>query len=617
MAKTESTAVNALISQVKSGDGGPVREPAADLFSAPAARPARPTPARLTDTVPPLRGAGEVAPLPARRAPHSTSSQQVLPQQVRMSTADPERGNTIPPISRPTAPRPATPRPARRAPTPNPTSRASAPLPPPRQTPRATSQVPVQRASTLPPAIAPVAAPFSAGPTPSAPLGYASVGAPPARSERFEVDHPFAARPAPGAFPVVPRPVTMDITGDVVKADTWFGDTAAIHKADLEQKWVGTSVVMRQREQAALLKKLIAPAIVAAIVGVMVGGYFAVTHGAKHKTAAAALANAPASQHVVLPTAPALAPAATRAAAPETAAAQPTPAGVDQPQPPTKAEDIAKAAVANQAESQAALTHDAPAAAPTPSPAVAPSAPAPSAEVVAAVPPKAVATSGAPAEVREVRTTQGVVKLVDVRIDSKPAGATVMLVDNGKTSFLGSTPLSTSVDPAKKYDVIFTLPGRPTQMTPLDPSQTSKLEVTLDRAHHHHRAPASAAVAEVAAAPKPAKSSKASFADAIEKTETPKPEKADKPEKAEKKVAKDDAAASGDGGTLMVSSKPPCEILIDGKATGLTTPQRSVPLSAGVHKVTFVNESEGIKKTVAVSIKPGQSTKLLQDLMAK
>jgi hypothetical protein len=71
----------------------------------------------------------------------------------------------------------------------------------------------------------------------------------------------------------------------------------------------------------------------------------------------------------------------------------------------------------------------------------------------------------------------------------------------------------------------------------------------------------------------------------------------------------------GGSGTLMVSSKPPCEIWIDGKSTGLTTPQRAIPLSAGSHKVTFVNSSSNIHKTVPVAIKADQPTKLIQNLM--
>jgi hypothetical protein len=65
----------------------------------------------------------------------------------------------------------------------------------------------------------------------------------------------------------------------------------------------------------------------------------------------------------------------------------------------------------------------------------------------------------------------------------------------------------------------------------------------------------------------------------------------------------------------MISSKPPCEIVIDGKATGLTTPQRSIPLPAGTHKITLVNSAEGIKKTVSVQITADKPTKVIQDFM--
>src|SRR5439155_25942496 len=87
----------------------------------------------------------------------------------------------------------------------------------------------------------------------------------------------------------------------------------------------------------------------------------------------------------------------------------------------------------------------------------------------------------AAAAVREIKTPRGVVKLVDVRIDSKPAGATVMLVDNGKTTFLGTTPVAASLDPARSYDVIFTREGYGTQMTHLDPNQSQRLAITLGK----------------------------------------------------------------------------------------------------------------------------------------
>ena len=70
-------------------------------------------------------------------------------------------------------------------------------------------------------------------------------------------------------------------------------------------------------------------------------------------------------------------------------------------------------------------------------------------------------------------------------------------------------------------------------------------------------------------------------------------------------------------GILMISSKPPCQITIDGKPTGLTTPQRAISLSAGRHSITLVNAAAGIKKTLSATIKPDASTKVIEDLMSK
>lgn len=85
------------------------------------------------------------------------------------------------------------------------------------------------------------------------------------------------------------------------------------------------------------------------------------------------------------------------------------------------------------------------------------------------------------------------------------------------------------------------------------------------------------------------------------------------PPKAEAKKAEPAPAGSGGAGVLMVAAKPPCEIFIDGKATGLMTPQRSIDLPAGTHKVTLVNKDAKIKKTIAIKITAGKPTKLIQD----
>ena len=65
----------------------------------------------------------------------------------------------------------------------------------------------------------------------------------------------------------------------------------------------------------------------------------------------------------------------------------------------------------------------------------------------------------------------------------------------------------------------------------------------------------------------------------------------------------------------MISSKPPCEIVIDGRSTGLTTPQRSIALPAGHHRITLVNSEKSIKKTLTVQIAANTTEKVIEDLM--
>ncbi|HEU5055514.1 MAG TPA: PEGA domain-containing protein [Kofleriaceae bacterium] len=81
-------------------------------------------------------------------------------------------------------------------------------------------------------------------------------------------------------------------------------------------------------------------------------------------------------------------------------------------------------------------------------------------------------------------------------------------------------------------------------------------------------------------------------------------------------AASEPGAISGKG-TLMLGSKPPCDIILDGKPTGLKTPQRAMELSAGTHSVTLVNPELGIEKKFKVKIAPGKTTRAIQDLTDK
>ena len=378
--------------------------------------------------------------------------------------------------------------------------------------------------------------------------------------------------PAPPIVAVAPPPApVLPAVIDQTNGDSWFESTREANKIEIEaadETWSvssGTMAVPRQT-LGSMLGKLALPGALLAVGAVMLGGYFAFSgEGGKHHATPALAAAAPARAPAPTP-----APAAVAAVAPTA---------------PAPAETAPAAAVA-------------PAAAPletTPAPVAAVAAPA-----APAAPAPAVAAIAAPAGAH----------LISVRFDSQPTGATVMLVDGGKTSFLGTAPVDASVDTSRAYDVVFTLDGHPTQVQHLDANATQ--HVTAMLAGH---APAPA-VAAIAPAPTPAPAPAAPLAPPVPVHHhhvasaaplTPAPA----PAPAAPVTAK---AATGKG-TLMVSSKPPCDIVIDGHPTGLTTPQRAIPLSAGAHKVTLVNTSENLTKTVSVTIDPSTPTKVIQNFL--
>lgn len=91
----------------------------------------------------------------------------------------------------------------------------------------------------------------------------------------------------------------------------------------------------------------------------------------------------------------------------------------------------------------------------------------------------------------------------------------------------------------------------------------------------------------------------------------------DAPKKSAPKVAAlapSGDAGGGEPGTLMLGSKPLCDIYIDGKATGLKTPQRSMELAPGTYKIKLINAELGIDKSFKVKIAPGKTTRAIQDL---
>ncbi|HWO22788.1 MAG TPA: PEGA domain-containing protein [Kofleriaceae bacterium] len=324
------------------------------------------------------------------------------------------------------------------------------------------------------------------------------------------------------AIPVVAGEPARERFPERIASFASFAPIAPIPPAPQQEVGAATLFVRRPRSVA---RKLIAPLVAVSILGGAAGGYlaFSAQDGSARAPAASA---APAAATLK---APALAAAAAPAAAPKAAAA-----------------------------------------------AAAAAAPAPAALAAAAAEPAlAAAAVATPAAARP--------SFVDVMIVSSPPGATVTLVDRGLSLLIGTTPITTALDPSRKYELVFSHPNRSTWVEPIDPTQTRRVDVKLGPAAKSESRPAARRAEKTAAAAAGA----------------------------EKAVA----AAPRAEGILMISSKPPCEIVIDGKPTGLTTPQREIPLPAGAHKVTLVNKAESINKTISVQISADQPTKVIQNLM--
>ncbi|MGZ3406580.1 MAG: PEGA domain-containing protein, partial [Polyangia bacterium] len=118
-----------------------------------------------------------------------------------------------------------------------------------------------------------------------------------------------------------------------------------------------------------------------------------------------------------------------------------------------------------------------------------------------------------------------------------------------------------------------------------------------------------------AAAPEPKKSKQPDLT--LPDEEKPKKvASADKPaaEKAPVEKSSEKSSSSSSDGWLRLGSKPWTNILVDGKDTGLHTPQTHLKLAAGSHRITLTNPQFSIKETFSVEIKSGETETVIKDL---
>ncbi len=231
---------------------------------------------------------------------------------------------------------------------------------------------------------------------------------------------------------------------------------------------------------------------------------------------------------------------------------------------------------------------------------------------------------------------------IDGQFDSTPPGAMVSLIIDGKRQELGPSPAKAPLDPRSTYHVLFEKPGYVSVNRPIvfsgvpEERVVANLEKASDEPMGGDHAGSAAnpvepkavepkAVEPKAVEPKPPHKvirptpEKAGPAKGTPAKGTPRsatePESADAtPDKTTPETSPAEAAAEAKGqGVLVLGSKPPCDIVIDGSTTGLHTPQKEIKLPAGRHRITLVNSEFGIKETFTVDIKADTTEKMIKD----
>jgi hypothetical protein len=187
--------------------------------------------------------------------------------------------------------------------------------------------------------------------------------------------------------------------------------------------------------------------------------------------------------------------------------------------------------------------------------------------------------------------------------ESSPPGATVSLIVDGKRQMVGPSPAKAPLDPRSSYQVLFEKPGYVSVNRPiafsggLEEHVVASLELAspppgaAPAPAPAPRAPVTPVTPSVSPAPPPATTTPAA----------PSPGRGDAPGEPRAQ------------GVLILGSKPPCDIAIDGAPTGLHTPQQGIKLSVGRHSVTLSNAEFNIKDTFTVDVKADAPAKMIKD----
>ncbi len=207
--------------------------------------------------------------------------------------------------------------------------------------------------------------------------------------------------------------------------------------------------------------------------------------------------------------------------------------------------------------------------------------------------------------------------------ESNPPSAKVSLIVDGKRQDLGPSPQKAPLDPRQSYAVLFEKPGYVSVNKPIvfSGQLEEKINVPLEKASGTVAIAPEVTTPEVKTTDvkktpdvKKTSDTKTGPVTKINEKKTPDVKTPEvKTPDPDEKVGNDTKVVAKATGTLMLGSKPSCDIYIDGTNTGKQTPQRDIKLSVGKHRITLMNNEFGIRETFSVEIKADQSTKEIKD----
>ena len=208
---------------------------------------------------------------------------------------------------------------------------------------------------------------------------------------------------------------------------------------------------------------------------------------------------------------------------------------------------------------------------------------------------------------------------IEVSVKSEPAGD-VFLVKDGQTQRYSRTPLKLKLNPKFAYRLIIRRDRYAEWSSPIvfEGEKPVNIDVKLEKAGKKRvevpikpvikPKPIKPVIKPKPIKPKPIKP-KPIKPKPIKPKVVIKPRPVIKP----KPVVKPKPVIKPKGkGWLLINSKPWTKIIVDRRDTGLTTPQRRIPLASGKHTITLRNPKFGIEKSFTVFIRPNKGTKVIK-----